>query len=221
MKKLILSVFLLAAINSIYSQWTVNYQHTNGAVTALSFLNSRLGIASFSQTLDGNVILKTSNAGTNWISAYNSMDGGIRTSKFQSTDTILAIKLWYLYVQIYPGGIRTDTAKLIMNNGSINAIQIINKNFVCMMSNVGLFCKTINGGLLWDTLSIKPGGDSRGVNGLHFVNNNTGYCCGNDGLFYKTTNGGGAWQQLSHGLGNINFNYVYFPTNETGFAVAG
>ncbi len=159
----------------------------------------------------GNLIMKTSNGGTNWLDI--SLPG--------TADNLETI--WFLNDNTGFIGSTNDTLLLTTNGGAnwirhfyagsdIHRIQFINQS-TGWLNSLHLY-KTTNAGLNW---SLAATGST---DNFYFLNENTGwkttYSGGNSALL-KTTNGGSSWNTI-HTTANFRVIYsVRFINENTGW----
>ena len=96
------------------------------------------------------------------------------------------------------------------------SLYFVNRNvgFAITFQGSGKIYRTLNGGLIWDSISIP----SNGYYKIHFINSNMGFVSTSSGQIMKTTNGGTTWTQVAQPTGNALYNVV-FLNQDTGFAV--
>ncbi len=191
----------------IYTQWYAQSSGTNYALKSVHFTDINTGY-----TCGYNTVLKTTNAGANWIKTF--LQGEHQSLTF--TD-------------IYTGYIAGDSGKIFkttnsganwitQNSGTVSNLTLV--NFVNSQTGIitgyeKTLLKTTNGGINWFSIS----------NIIWFVDflsskiidENNYYATGTDSYIIRTTNGGANWIPYTHGEVNPLFT-VDFINGSTGFA---
>lgn len=205
--KFIFIIFILFFANTIFSQWYAQNSGTNYALKSVYFTNENTGY-----TCGYNTVLKTTNAGLNWINTF--LQGNHQSLTFTDANT---------------GFICGDSGKIFKTtnagNNWINQSSGTIKNLTSVNfynSSTGIvtgynktLLKTTNSGINWfsvsniiweiDFLSSKV------------VNAENYYATGTDSYIIRTTNGGVNWIPFTYGEVNPLFT-VEFINNNTGFA---
>jgi photosystem II stability/assembly factor-like uncharacterized protein len=169
----------------------------------------------------GNGILKTTDAGANWI--YNYGVGGIITSLYFVNEDIGYtvgtddIPYYVSYLGKTSDAGATWTPLTPIYGEGLFSLYFTDPNTGYAVGTSIL--KTIDGGLIWDTLSTLP---SWRLTSVYFTNGNTGYAVGDNytgagGIILKTNNGGITWDTLL--TKNSAFTSIYFTDINTGYAV--
>jgi photosystem II stability/assembly factor-like uncharacterized protein len=206
-KKYIL-VLLLALFNTvIYSQWYAQQSGTNYALKSVYFTDINTGYA-----CGYNTVLKTTNAGTNWLNT--TLQGEHQSLTFADMNT---------------GYLAGDSGKIFKTtNGGANWISqnsgtisnLTSVNFVNSQTGIvtgygKTLIKTTNGGVNWFSISnIVWVVDFLSA---EIVDENNYYVTGTDSYIIKTSNGGANW--FSYTMGEVNPLFtVEFINDNTGFA---
>lgn len=196
------------------ANWTTQLTASANNLYDVEFINSTTGIAV------GNfgAILRTTNAGTNWVS-ISGVTWTLQDIKFLDANNVIAVG--------EAGRIFKST------NAGLNWTQVNSGGFIDMQFSVdftdantgisvgsgGTMYRTTNSGVNWTLL---PSVTQNTLYGISFVNNLTGYACGtnlgNDCSVLKTTNGGMNWIRQNSGTNNV-LNSIYFVNANTGFVV--
>ncbi len=204
-QKVIIVLLFTLLVNLCQSQynWYQLYSGVSGNLWSVYFVNGNTGFVSGDI---GNYILKTTNAGTNWIqkpipssilyvsfgdiySGYATGNGGAIIKTTNSGDN------WF--------NLSSPTSQNLL------APFILNNLTGWILGSYVLF-STTNGGINWITLTAP----SSNQFGIYFLNTSTGYLSGSEGTF-KTTNGGLNWI-LS--LSSSEKTCVFFPSITTGYS---
>lgn len=130
-------------------------------------------------------VMKTTNAGFNWITTENS--GNLETAvSFASPSLGLVVGVGSRILRTTNGG---DNWTLVYSTGSgiFRDVILIDTNNAVVVGSGGRILRSTNGGLNWISQSS---GTTRTLWGVHFVDQNTGWACGDTGILLKTTNGG-------------------------------
>jgi len=214
--------YILKSTNS-GDNWNIVYRQYTSSIAPFNkvkFLNKDTGF------VGGNNLLKTTNAGINWIALP--LPAGSYSQDFfaLNEDTI-----WFADFLPFDGGLFRSTNKGLNWERQYDAgpapnpdhVYMYNGRIGFMTRSSNLLYKTTNSGINWFTI---PGGTWRDI---YFVDSLTGWKANismNDTNFRKTTDGGTSWfiQKLPIG-GNItstsgvsNFNNI---NKDTIWAVGG
>jgi len=204
---LALVVCLMVFTNTVQTQWYAQNSGTNYSLKSVQFTDANTGY-----TCGYNTVLKTTNAGLNWIKTY--LQGNHQFLTFTDDNT---------------GFICSDSGKIFkttnagLNWQSRNSGTIKNLTSVSFHdSQTGIITgygktllKTTNSGESWfsianiiwevDFLSSK------------MIDGNNYFATGSDTYIIRTTNGGANWVTYTHGEVNPLFT-IEFINNTTGFA---
>ncbi|MBN1632604.1 MAG: T9SS type A sorting domain-containing protein [Ignavibacteria bacterium] len=227
MKKTILlfkaTFFFLFLANS-YSQsgWISQNSGTGTILQGVCLVDSNIGFA----VGWGDVILKTTNGGTNWFSQVS----GTSECSFYGvsfTDANNGTVVGLLIVdRNYIGGILRTT------NGGTNWILQHSPNYWLLgvsfidantgfvvggFYNLSTILKTTNGGTNWIS---KTSGTTNCLYGVTFTDADNGTIVGINGSILRTTNGGENWISQTSGT-TIGLSSVSFIDANTGFVVGG
>ena len=179
--------YILRSTNSGDS-WSIVYRQYTSSIAPfnkVNFLNKDTGF------VGGNNLLKTTNAGINWIALP--LPAGSYSQDFfaLNEDTI-----WFADFLPFDGGLFRSTNKGINWDRQYDAgpapnpdhVYMYNGRIGFMTRSSNLLYKTTNSGVNWFTI---PGGTWRDI---HFVDSLTGWIASNNnGNIQKTTNGGFNW----------------------------
>lgn len=198
---------LLLGISGLRSQWVNQPAPSGFNIFSCSFPSAQTGyVCGY-----GNLIMKTTNGGSNWLDI--SLPG--------TADNLETV--WFLNDNTGFIGSTNDTLLLTTNGGAswirhfyagsdIHRIQFLNSTTGWLTS--GNLYKTTNAGQNW---SLAAGGYAEN---FYFLNENTGwktsYSGGNSALV-KTTNGGASWNTIHT---TTNFRVIYsvrFINENTGW----
>lgn len=166
---------------------------------------------------DDGYILKTTNAGQTWISQIADQNKNAMLSVF-FTDTING---YATSDGISEGGFYKTTNggnswdHINSTNAILYSIYFINTDTGYAAGTNGTILKTINGGLIWDSL---PSNSTKTLSSVFFTDANTGYAAGNNGTILKTVNGGSTWEAQTSGTTD-KLNSIYFIDANTGYIV--
>lgn len=184
------------------SQWISQYPNTPGiGLGDIKFINSNTGWACG----DG-IILKTTNAGANWISQVHPA-----TNKFLAnispvnSEILYCIGFFETILKTTNGG----TNWIALRNGpygqgrSYEGAFFINKDTGWVCGSLGTILKTTNGGETFENNPIFWGY----LKDMYFINSDTGLLSGEWGGMFKTTNGGYNWERKTipywNGIGDF------------------
>ncbi|MBI5399580.1 hypothetical protein HZB07_03075 [Candidatus Saganbacteria bacterium] len=90
---------------------------------------------------------------------------------------------------------------------TINDVQFVNENVGYAAASGGLFLKTINRGLTWESRMVATTGDT--WNAVKFISETEGYLAGTTsakGIIYRTIDGGNTWNEFIVSNNIIAFN---------------
>jgi len=207
--------------NPIVDAWRKIPSGTTNDLLYVDFLDSQTGFALGSY----GTILKTTNAGENWI-----LQSPWTTDFFTSISLIN--NTGYLagtnFDHVYPRGSiykSIDGGKTwirqIKVNGYIYSVSFIdvNKGYAAGYDSVGngFILRTINGGTSWITNTLRT--DQNAGHSLYFTNPDVGYCVGFDGIIIKTVDAGVTWERQISGISRIWLLSLYFNNPQTGYVV--
>jgi photosystem II stability/assembly factor-like uncharacterized protein len=176
---------------------------------------------------DNEIILKTTNAGANWIILReNSLGVDFNGIWFFNENTgivaggVYATSKTGKILRTTNGGNNWDS--LIINGNCFRALYFINSNtgfaggWINSLTSSPIY-KTTNGGLSWNLTSPI---NSYGVEDFYFINDNTGWATGDGSLneiVIKTTNGGNDWNIISSSFSGVWLCSVVFVNTNTGW----
>lgn len=213
MKKLFVVVIMLAAINAS-AQWVLNYTDTTFYFQDVQFSSSNTGwVAGHKSYLNGTTegkLLKTTNAGGNWVVQNISLIPGLWGIHF-----IDDITGWIVGDK---GVVRKTTnsglnwvQQITDSTDNLNQVFFLNPN-TGWISGLYIY-KTTNGGNNW----IK--GSYINAFAINFLNDNTGFITAYYSHIYKTTNSGVNWNDMYAGQFHTYIYDMTFLNSNTGFAV--
>jgi len=174
--------------------WVAQSKITAATITDLCLLSSSevVGVGT------GRKIIRTTNGGTNWLSATS----GNYSSHLYSVDkagssTLVAVGDNGLIMKSTNSGANwtnitgptTSSLKSVSFTDSLNGTAV---------GIGGTILKTSNAGNNWAQISTMDV-TTNDLNGVSFLNSNTGLAVGNSGTILKTTNGGINWIQKTSG----------------------
>jgi len=202
------------------SNWAPLSFATKKVYNAIYFVNSDTGYAGG----EGNQMAKTTSGGMDW--TIISLPGGsqniIRALCFSNQNYGFCISNDSTTSKI----IRTTNAgnnwTLSYADSGFFATSISIKNGIGVaVANYGRIFRTTNNGDNWVS---NNNGLSRGIGYLKFQNELTGFTVYNtyNGLYKSiTTNGGLSWVPFGNGINAKYIFDIFFPSNNTGYAVGG
>lgn len=209
----IIALLLLSQGNFFaQSGWYPLQSGTSSELKSVYFADASTGYMSG----DG-IILKSTNAGNNWLVISNTLGG--RSIHFTNPQT----------GYICDGTVyKTVTGGLMwynLNLTSLNSVFFHNDNIGYAVGKNDQIIKTINGGGSWQ---IQGTGDVKNqFNAVTFLTEGIGFIAGGRshapyyGIIYKTTNGGVIWNAVLTEAPDVEFRAMDFVNNLTGFAVGG
>ena len=223
----ILKIFLIYFIIClptalVFAQWIwLTPVPTSFHLNGLYFLNNDTGfVVGASGNLEG-ILLKTTNAGNNWVSLLEGFSSEMSSVLFINSNTGFVV-----------GGNPGSSVILKTTDSGQNwtsqffgpsnrwfwkvTFPSLDTGYVVGYYRGQLIYKTTNQGLNW--FNIEPDNPPEHLHDVYFINNNTGFVVGWGGGVYKTVNGGNTWGFDS--LPNSSFlalSTVLFVNNNTGF----
>ncbi len=202
--KTIFCLFILICIISHQAdaQWINQYPNTQGiGLGDVKFIDSKTG-----WTCGDGIILKTTNAGVNWISQVHPA-----TNKFLAnispvnSDILFCIGFFETILKTTNGG----TNWIALRNGpfgqgmSYEGAFFVNKDTGWVCGSLGTILKTTNGGDTFENSPIFWGY----LKDMYFINADTGLLCAAFGGMFRTTNGGQNWERKTipywNGIGDF------------------
>jgi photosystem II stability/assembly factor-like uncharacterized protein len=228
MKKilLILSVhFLFCSIIFSQAGWNTLYTSTNVYFQSNYFVDVNTGFAVGGKFLQRPIVMKTTNAGINWMEQIT-----------PQSDSSNIFYRWVFFTNANTGFIAAahttnqDYGRILRtSNGGSNWYNVpleVSQHMTTVYfinSNTGYACgrqtmlKTTNAGISW---VLQPTGYQYIFFAIQFPDDNTGYVVGNSGIILKTTNGGTNWFTSLLNAGQYLYG-LYFADVNTGIAVGG
>lgn len=203
MKKIVLAFLIIhCSLLIAKAQWIQQYPNTPGVgLHDVKFINSQIGWACG----DG-IILKTTNAGTNWIvQSHPATNKALYSISPIDSLTAFCVGFFETILKTTNGGGYWDT----LRNGpwgqghSYEGTFFLNKDTGWVCGSLGTILKTTNGGINFQERSIFWGY----LKDMYFLNSDTGLLCGDFGGMFKTTNGGLNWDRKTipywNGIGDF------------------
>lgn len=212
-------MFIFSCPSLIQSQW---YLQTNpagmNAVYDIQFIDSLTGWAAG----DNNTILKTINAGENWIIQDPILfeTNILFTIYALNSTTVFAAGTNEIIIRSTNGGLNWSVISDTANSGSgiYYDIFFIDQQTGWVGSLSGKIMKTTNGGLSWNVILLNTGST---INQVYFSNTQTGWLAGESGLLKKSTDGGINWSFIPQFTGaDFYLNSLHFLNSTTGWLAA-
>ncbi len=154
------------------------------------------------------VILKTTNGGTNWTDKYTG-GGVLHGIYFVSATNGWAVGASGVIAKSTNAG--ETWTESFPTTAILNGVFAIDTNTAWIAGNQVIF-KTTNGGTNW---TDKYNGGAA-LNSVHFPSSTIGWAVGNTGTIAKSTNAGETWTESFPTTATLNG--VYFTSTTTGFA---
>lgn len=225
-------LIMLIALNAINlsmnvlksnAQWIQQYNAGSIYLDAIQFtsINTGYTVGEFNLDTSRVVLLKTTNAGLNWIylDLGNNNKPQLYTLSFINDMTGYVCGYWNKIFKTTNGGINWSFSEApIYGNIYYNAIQFLNEQTGYIGGRYGMRAKTTNAGVNWFTLDTAI---SR-INAIHFFDINTGLMSDGYSGIYRTTNGGVNWiYKYQPDSANIPYslNNFSFSNENTGYVV--
>ncbi|MCC6864713.1 MAG: T9SS type A sorting domain-containing protein [Ignavibacteria bacterium] len=215
-KILVASIFLFMIFmcSTLFAQngWYPLQSGTQNILKSVFFINDNTGF------MAGNsIVLKTMNAGKNWLVISNSLSGSSISFSNAYTGYICEGTVF----KTTNGGVSFNDLGL----SSLYSISFPDPNTGYAVGNNSKIIKTTNGGESWELQFVNLYGNN--FNSVYFRNINTGYIAGGkmnspySGVIYKTVNGGLSWYEVSPQTSDIEFRSIHFPSDNIGYVVGG
>jgi photosystem II stability/assembly factor-like uncharacterized protein len=210
----VMIIFLFVIHSSLIAQtgWYPLQSGTTNVLKSVYFVDAFTGYMA-----GEGIILKSTNAGNNWLVINNTYGG--RAIQFINAETGYVCD-GTIYKTIN-GGISWQNLGLT----SLNGIFFHNDNSGYAVGKNDQIIKTTDGGATWD---IQSTGDlTNKFNSVIFLNESVGFAIGGRstppyyGIIYKTTNGGAIWNAVFTQGQDVDFRGVDFVNDYTGYAVGG
>lgn len=222
-KKILLILFIIFSVNHCIAQWFTQSSSVSQTLNRVIFTSSDTGYVAgggFLISGESGVILKTTNAGVNWLSLnYGSFQKVYNIYFFNSLKGFASCN-GNLLLKTSNGGINWTSVSLPVIFSAIGAVYFtsLDTGFICgYYSKDFMLLKTYDGGNNW----VQKFGES-GItyyhNSFYFINSNTGFAT-RTGSYFKTTNAGENWSTLAV-LGSSS-KELFFFNEMSGIGVNG
>ncbi len=182
----IIPILLLLFSSNVDAQWIQQSSGVTGNLRDIEFINKNTGWA-----VGDGVIIKTTNAGLNWISISHPAIGKPLFGVHPIDSNVVYVCGWFeTIIKTTDGG----NSWIEIRNGPIgqghsyNTICFINENTGWITGTGQVVWRTTNGGISLDSTYLFWGT----LSDFYFKNSSTGILCG-DGIVFKTTNAGLNW----------------------------
>jgi photosystem II stability/assembly factor-like uncharacterized protein len=216
MRKVIITLFIFHFSFLIANaQWIQQNSGTTASLGNIKFINRYTG-----WVCGAGVILKTTNAGNNWISQNLPVNKSLNEIHPVDSNVIYCVGMFETIIKTTNGGVNW----IVIRNGQPNS----NTYFTCYFINQNTgwisggaeqkILKTTNGGLSFDSIVR---GTSGFVSDIYFRDSLNGLYCDDAGTVRKSTNGGYNWFTINIPVGYIiyTFRNFTFVNNQTGWIV--
>jgi photosystem II stability/assembly factor-like uncharacterized protein len=192
-----------------YSQsgWTVCFQNSGYSFYSVDFVNHDTGYV-----LDvGGRVLKTTNAGLNWVEISNYLGDVIDIDFVNEQTGFICGDTYCSILKTTNGGYNWQVKALY--NQYMYDIDFIDSDIGFAVGEGGYIVKTTNSGNNWVQLVSPPNSSFYSIS---IVNSLTMFVSGNK--IIKTTNGGMNWIDITPGSSNITsfFSSIYFVNKDSG-----
>ena len=176
-------LFFLLATQICFGQWYWQNPLPQGNdLLSVYFINYNTGWA----VGGAGTILKTTNAGNNWVPQSSGTTEGLNSVYFTDSNTGWAVGGNGTILKTTNGGINW----ISQSSGTmeaLNSVYLTDSNTGWVVGGVGTIIKTTNGGINWFQ---QTSGTTTDLNSVHFTDSNTGWAGGEGGTILHTTNGG-------------------------------
>ncbi len=198
-----------------------DYWRPPGPVVGLSIVDSTviwaLGRRQINLARRGNLIVRSTDAGTSWDSVRVDIPGRVTDIHFASRG-----RGWYLGDSASIIGTRDNGASwatefrgVAFSGNPLNDICGVDSVLACAVGEHGLVVRTLNGGDTWLPSRVDS---SVTLTSVCFVDRLIGYAGGKSGEIFKTTNSGTSWTRISVGR-PYYFKAVDFVSPRRGWAI--
>lgn len=194
------------------ADFTFKSSVTDGYVSDIEFINTSTGYAVTGYNHGD--ILKTTDAGLNWVSQITAYTTPIYGISFTSAETGYLAGSISLY-KTTNGGTNWNTVYNSTTNEIFTDIYFTNTNTGYAVGSYGRQMKTTNAGASWTPTTISSSGSI--LSSLFFVNETTGYAVGDNNAAVKTTNAGVSWTSMTVASPFINLSDVFFTDINNGY----
>lgn len=152
-------------------------------------------------------VLKTTNAGLNWIGSYEPSNLFSISALDQSN---MICSGWYKkIIKTTNGGNNWVTINQSNSPAHLKSIKYHDVNNITSVGDSGIILRTTNGGNNW---MQQVSGVTSSLNKVFFINSQVGWICGNNGVILKTTTGGfTAIQPISSEIPEYYLLYQNYP----------
>jgi hypothetical protein len=171
--------------------WTILKQETNNKLNDVFFVNSNVGYS----VGDNGTLLKTDNAGTNWINL--TLPTGVSSRDFKSlyffdalngiavggktgTDSLQTI------IKTIDGGLNWSIIKDEVGS-MLNSVDFFDNSNGYTVGNNGVAYESINGGSTWTAVSLPGQSVNWTLNDVDLLSAGNGLISGNNGLVFIST----------------------------------
>ena len=185
---------------------------TDGYVSDIEFINTTTGYAVTG--FNHGDILKTTDAGANWVSQITTYTTPIYGIAFTSDETGYLAGSISLY-KTTNGGINWNTVYNSTTNEIFTDIVFTDANTGYAVGSYGRQLKTTNAGVSWTASTISSSGSI--MSSLCFVNESSGYAVGDNNAAVRTTNAGVNWTSMSVASPFVNLSDVFFTDINNGY----
>ena len=212
---LFITITTLSFGNLLYSQtWIPIAPGISNEYHSVYFINSNTGYFA-----GIGVILKTTNAGINWMIQNPNTSQALSSIQFIDENTGYAAGGYYpaSIIRKTTNGGSTWVSQTSVVSSAFWDMFFINANTGYVGGDWGHLLKTTNGGNNW---VLQNTGTQAWLESIYFLNNNTGFIAGSGGLILKTTNAGLTWNNQTSGTNMFLFS-IKFANSTTGYCVGG
>lgn len=213
--------------NGIYSTsdnaqtWSSRSISGNILLNGMHFMDMSTGTV-VGTSSGSDVIMKTTNAGTDWVTQHSSTSGKLNAVSFWSVNNGIAVGAGGRILGTTNGGQDWIPPTIPPEGFDLYDVQLVTSSVGYAVGRYGRIYKTTDGGISWD---IKFGNNFYNFYGVAFIDEAKGFAVGDSirigvsyGLILKTEDGGSTWskQVLDSPL---SFNDVTFTDNDNWYAV--
>ncbi len=168
--------------------WT--QQYSSNSINTVEFYDENTGYAVGSQ----NVILRTTNGGTDWIECTCPVDFSPNSLSIASQNVIWVIGSGSETIIRSTDGGQTWEAMPCPTSHQITDIDFADAYYGWIVGKEGIVLKTVNGGSDWTQLTTGDYDDHQAVS---FSNVYNGIIVGDEGRVFYSNNGGDSWYRVT------------------------
>lgn len=201
--------------------WSLKTITGNIYLNGMHFMDLSTGTV-VGKSINNDVIMKTTNAGTDWVTQHSSTSGKLNAVSFASVNNGVAVGAGGRILRTTNGGQDWILPTTTPGGYELYDVQLVTPSVGYAVGRYGRIIKTTNGGETWDSLMTNF---FYNLNGVAFYDDEKGIVVGDsiktgvsNGLILKTIDGGSTWSKQVLGS-PLLFNDVTFTDSSNWYAV--